>query len=174
MAEMEDKLKDLLSSPEGIGNLLSLVRGLTGGDTSSAAAGESAPAGASSSAQTAALAEPANVPGSPTDAAAVSAFSAQGTPAPAAAPASSFRTPSASLFPDLSVLSKFDPKILSAAMNILGQYALDDEKILLLNALRPHLRAERRERIDKAAQIVRITKSIRAALNGFSGGIQNV
>ena len=74
---------------------------------------------------------------------------------------------------DLSALSKLDPRFTSAAMNVLREFSSYDEKITLLYALNPHLADTRQERIDKAAQILRISRSIRALINNL-GGTANV
>lgn len=124
MSDLEDNIKNLLSSPDGMSNILSLVSGLTGQKTDSSGEGTES----------------------------------SDTTAP----------------PDLSALSSIDPKILSAAMKIFGEYSSDDDKIKLLSALKPHLGDEKRGRIDKAALILRLSKSVRAAMRSFSGGEENV
>lgn len=151
MAEMDDILKNLLSSPEELNKILSLVKGMYGTDQKKTDQNEPSPVSSPVSSESG-------------SASAVPAFS----PQPEAPPRNA--VPASAQFPDLSVLSKIDPKYVSVAMRVLGEYSADDDKILLLNALKPHLRDERRQRIDRAAQILRITKSIRAALSGLSGG----
>ncbi|MCD8354067.1 MAG: hypothetical protein LUC47_07140 [Clostridiales bacterium] len=44
-----------------------------------------------------------------------------------------------------------------------------DEKTALLQAMRPFLREERQERLDKAVRIARFSRVIRAALEQFRG-----
>ncbi len=75
---------------------------------------------------------------------------------------------------DLSALSKLDPRFASAAMGILRDLTADDEKTKLLYALKPHLPGDKRGKVDKAAQILRISKSIRTLLNSRGGASNNV
>lgn len=74
----------------------------------------------------------------------------------------------------LSALGSLDPKIVSTAMSVLGALGRDDERISLIRALKPHLRPERAERVDKAVQILRVSGAIRAALNALNGGKSDV
>lgn len=68
----------------------------------------------------------------------------------------------------LSLLSELDPKLLQKASSLLGEYTRGgDEKTALLNAMRPFLSEERKPRLDKAMQIARIARVIRAALREF-------
>ena len=45
-----------------------------------------------------------------------------------------------------------------------------DEKADVLRALRPYLRTERQEAIDRAVELARLAKIARLALSEFSGG----
>ena len=45
----------------------------------------------------------------------------------------------------------------------------EDRNAALLNALRPFLREEKQARLDRALQIARMTKLIRAALGALGG-----
>lgn len=74
----------------------------------------------------------------------------------------------------LSALGSLDPKIVSTAMSVLGALGRDDERTSLICALKPHLRPERAERVDKAVQILRVSGAIRAALNALNGGKSDV
>ncbi|MCI9156952.1 MAG: hypothetical protein HFF44_08460 [Lawsonibacter sp.] len=73
--------------------------------------------------------------------------------------------------PDLSaLLGQMDPKMLQLGMDVLRETrSADDRSAALLNALRPFLREERQARLDRALQIVRMTRVIRAVLNGLGG-----
>lgn len=74
----------------------------------------------------------------------------------------------ANLGSPLSFLSDLDPKLLQKASALLGEYTRGaDEKTALLNAMRPFLSEERKPRLDKAVQIARIARVIRAALREF-------
>lgn len=58
-----------------------------------------------------------------------------------------------------------DPKILSVALRVFAEYSSqDDDKAALLAALRPFLRPERQEKIEKAASIARLSRVVRVAL----------
>ena len=73
--------------------------------------------------------------------------------------------------PDLSaLLGQIDPQMLQKGMEIIRQVqSTEDRNAALLNALRPFLREERRARLDRALQIARMTKLIRAALGTIGG-----
>jgi len=86
--------------------------------------------------------------------------------------------PAASQASDLSaLLGQIDPRMLQTGMQILQQVQGDEDRnTALLNALRPFLREERRARLDRAIQIARMTKLVRAAIEAFGGkeGAQGV
>lgn len=68
----------------------------------------------------------------------------------------------------LSALSGLDPRLLQLGMGLLSEYsAPDDRKTALLEALKPFLKPERREKLDQAARIARLTRVVRAALRMF-------
>lgn len=73
--------------------------------------------------------------------------------------------------PDLSaLLSQLDPNMIRMGMEIVRQVQGDEDRnTALLNALRPFLREERRARLDRAIQIARMSKLIRAALGALGG-----
>lgn len=73
--------------------------------------------------------------------------------------------------PDLSaMLGQIDPKMLQVGMDVIRQVQnTEDRNTALLNALRPFLREERQARLDRAMQIARMTKLIRAALGALGG-----
>lgn len=73
--------------------------------------------------------------------------------------------------PDLSaMLGQIDPKMLQVGMDVIRQVqSTEDRNTALLSALRPFLREERRARLDRAMQIARMTKLIRAALGALGG-----
>lgn len=65
-------------------------------------------------------------------------------------------------------LGDIDPRILSGAAQLFAQYRSgDDERIALLNALRPFLKEQRYAKLDKAIQIARLSRLIRMALELF-------
>lgn len=68
----------------------------------------------------------------------------------------------------LSALSGLDPRLLQLGMGLLSEYsAPDDRKTALLEALKPFLKPEQREKLDQAARIARLTRVVRAALRIF-------
>ena len=73
--------------------------------------------------------------------------------------------------PDLSALmGQIDPKMLQRGMEIVRQVqSAEDRNAALFNALRPFLKEERRARLDRALQIARITKLVRAAMGALGG-----
>ena len=147
MAELDDKLKNLLSSPESLSKIISSIREISR-ETAKPDGQENTPQTDEPAVQ-ASLNIPQQSQTNSTDPVAV---------------------PAAGSFPDLSALSKIDPKYMNLAVKVFSEYAYDDDKIKLLYALKPHLRNERQLRIDRAAQMLRLAKSIKAALNNLSGG----
>jgi len=73
--------------------------------------------------------------------------------------------------PDLSaLLGQVDPRMLQMGMEVLRQVqSTEDRNTALLNALRPFLREERQARLDRAIQIARTAKLVRAALGALKG-----
>ena len=71
--------------------------------------------------------------------------------------------------PDLSaMLGQLDPAMLRTGMEVIRQVqSTEDRNAALLAALRPFLREERRGRLDRAIQIARMTRMIRAALTAL-------
>ena len=69
-----------------------------------------------------------------------------------------------------AMLGQIDPKMLQVGMDVLRQVqSTEDRNTALLNALRPFLREEKQARLDRAIQIARMTKLVRAALGAFGG-----
>ncbi|MGI6039481.1 MAG: hypothetical protein GX257_04860 [Clostridiales bacterium] len=136
MAEFDNKIRDLLSSPDGVEKIVSAIRELSGGQSAQPAEQEE------------------------------TSLQMQ---APPSMPAPVQQMPVSSV-PDLSAISNIDPRVMNTAMRVLQDYSRNDDKIALLNALKPHLRSERRQRIDKASQALRLAKSVKTALNSLSGG----
>ena len=78
-------------------------------------------------------------------------------------------SPPASAGGDLfSALGNLDPRLISMAMRLAGEYnSNNDERAALLNALRPFVKPERYAKLDKAIQISKLTRVIRIALDSF-------
>ena len=67
-------------------------------------------------------------------------------------------------------MGQIDPKMLQRGMEIVRQVqGAEDRNAALFNALRPFLKEERRARLDRALQIARITKLVRAAMGALGG-----
>ena len=65
-------------------------------------------------------------------------------------------------------LGQLDPKLLSGIVSLLGQYnSNDDQRVALLNALRPFVKERRYAKMDKAIQIAKLSRMIRMALEMF-------
>ena len=73
--------------------------------------------------------------------------------------------------PDLSaLLSQVDPRLMQMGLSLLKNCKeRDDRNAALLRALRPFLKEERRAGLDRALQIVGVTRIIRAALDTMGG-----
>lgn len=71
----------------------------------------------------------------------------------------------------LSLLSGVDPKLLQMGMRLLSEYNRNDDRtVALLTALQPFVREERYAKVDKAIQIVKLSRLIRIALESFRKG----
>lgn len=73
--------------------------------------------------------------------------------------------------PDLSaLLGQVDPRLMQMGLSLLKNCKeRDDRNAALLRALRPFLKEERRAGLDRALQIVGVTRIIRAALETMGG-----
>ncbi|MCD8143271.1 MAG: hypothetical protein LUD83_08375 [Clostridiales bacterium] len=68
----------------------------------------------------------------------------------------------------LSLLQGLDPSMLTKLAALYREYTRgEDEKAALLTAMRPFLRPERQEKVEKALQITRISRVIQAAFGLF-------
>lgn len=64
-----------------------------------------------------------------------------------------------------------DPAVMEAGLRALSVWQdRSDPRSTLLQALRPFVREERQAKVDKAVRIVRMSKAVRAALEGLQGG----
>lgn len=69
-----------------------------------------------------------------------------------------------------ALLQGIDSTALQKLMALWSEYRRgSDEKTRLLEAMKPFLRQERQEKLDKAVQIARISRVIRAAIEQFRG-----
>ncbi|MCL2003495.1 MAG: hypothetical protein FWG72_05770 [Oscillospiraceae bacterium] len=70
----------------------------------------------------------------------------------------------------LGALSGLDPKMLGHISGLLGDLtAKDDRRAQLLAALRPYVRKSRQEKMDRAVQLLQLSKAARRALGMFGG-----
>lgn len=68
-----------------------------------------------------------------------------------------------------------DPRLLAMGMKAISAYQdPNNDKAKLLQALRPFVKEARYRKVDKAVQIARISKAIRAVLDSFKGGEEGV
>ncbi len=68
----------------------------------------------------------------------------------------------------LDGLGQLDPRMLSGIAHLIGQYqSNDDERVALLNALRPFVKEQRYAKVDKAIQIAKLSRLIRMAIELF-------
>ena len=66
------------------------------------------------------------------------------------------------------LLGGFDPGMLTKLLPLMQQYQSgNEEKQALLNALKPFLRRESQEKVDKAIRITRLSRVIRASMTLF-------
>lgn len=68
-----------------------------------------------------------------------------------------------------------DPRMLSGLIEMFGEYSRDDDRrVLLLDALKPYVRAERGKKMDRAVMIVKLARTMRKGLGLLGGGDDNV
>lgn len=140
MSELEEKLEGILGNPQAMAQIMALAQSLNGGGGAPPAVGEP-PAPPSGEAQ------------------------AQ-SPAP---PPPDSRGGEGGLGSLLGGLSSLDPKLLSAAAGLIGQFnsGADDQRVALLTALRPFVKERRYAKLDKAIQIAKLSRLIRSGLELF-------
>ena len=65
----------------------------------------------------------------------------------------------------LGALGQLDPRLISGAVRLMGEYHNgDDSRAALLGALRPFVKEKRYAKLDKAIQIAKLSRLIRMAL----------
>lgn len=148
MSELEEKLEGILGNPQAMSQIMSLAQSLNLGG-SSPSAGNDVPS------------EPPSSTGSST---------AEGQPsATPSAPPASVGPPLNGLGGLLGGLNALDPKMLSAAAGLMGQFnnGDDDQRVALLTALRPFVKEQRYAKLDKAIQIAKLSRLIRSGVELF-------
>ena len=82
--------------------------------------------------------------------------------------------PTAEPPPDFSSLfssfGKIDPQMLQTGLRLFSEFSnSDDQRTALLLALKPFLKEERRNKVDQAVQIARLSRVARVAFRLFKG-----
>ena len=167
MAEFDDKLNSLLSNPEAMDQIMKMAQSLMGGrqtpeGTAPPAPGGPAPTGTWNTPQNGVFppsqSGPANAgpppgqgwtpPGSPS-------AGGWGTPPPGGQPGSGAPGPDLSF---LSGLGSIDPKTIASLLPVLRELgeAQNSNARQLLFALRPYLKPERQDKVERALQLARL------------------
>ena len=98
-----------------------------------------------------------------------------GKPAEGGADASQAAQPPPDLGAISSALGNLDPKLFRLITRITSEYASEkNDKAALLNAIKPYLREDRHEKIDRAAEIAKLARLAKVAFSEFSGGDKSV
>lgn len=174
MDNFESKIQSLLSSPDGMNQVLSIARNLMGNASGSEGAAPSAATEGTSAASAGDFTAP-----SPSDtgeypvsdradsgevpAQDVSADANAALPAPTQASGGGEDI--------LSVLSQVDPAVMRSVMGLISEYrSTDDRRFHLLDALRPYVKSGDAAHIDKAMQIMRLSKVVKRVFSLNLGG----
>ena len=124
MSELEDKLNQILSSPEDMEKIMGMARSLSG--SSNTHEPEESKTGS--------------------------------------APPLDFGSLS-------SLLGNIDPKLIRLFGRVMSEYSSqENDKSALFSAIKPYLKEDRREKIDRAAEVAKMAQLARTALSEFSGG----
>ena len=141
MDDIEEKLNSILSSPEAMGQIMALADSLTGQT-------DPKPTDAAPPSVQPPVPSGGGGSGLPDLSGLASAFSGGSNP--------------------LAMLQNLDPSMLQTIGALFQEYnRSDDEKAALLHALQPFLRPERWVKVEKAIQITRLSRVIRAAMQLF-------
>lgn len=148
MSELEEKLESVLGNPQAMAQIMALAQSLNGGGSPPAAG----------------AGEPSQPQEQPQEQAQTQAQSPAPPPAPPASGGSGDGLGSL-----LGGLGSLDPKLLSAAAGLIGQFnsGADDQRVALLTALRPFVKEQRYAKLDKAIQIAKLSRLIRSGLELF-------
>lgn len=150
MSELEEKLEGILGNPQAMAQIMSLAQSLNLG-------GSGTPSGTGAQSE------------NPGESPAPESAPAPSPPPPEAPPAAPPPASGNGLSGLLSGLSSLDPKMLSAAASLMGQFnsGNDDQRVALLNALRPFVKEQRYAKLDQAIQIAKLSRLIRSGLELF-------
>jgi hypothetical protein len=73
------------------------------------------------------------------------------------------------------LLGNMDPKVFGIIGRVLSEYSSKtNDKTDLISAVKPYLKEDRREKIDKATDMARLARLARLAFSEFKGGEDNV
>ncbi|MCL2402264.1 MAG: hypothetical protein FWC90_06435 [Oscillospiraceae bacterium] len=73
------------------------------------------------------------------------------------------------------LLGNMDPKVFGMIGRVLAEYSSNtNDKTDLISAVKPYLKEDRREKIDKATDMARLARLARLAFSEFKGGGDNV
>ena len=69
--------------------------------------------------------------------------------------------------------ANLDPRLIQLIGRIMSEYTAtrDDDKAVLLSSIKPYLKEYRRETIDKAIEILRLSRIAKIALREFGGDL---
>ena len=148
MSEFEEKLEGILGNPQAMSQIMSLAQSLNLGGASSPAPNETQDEGQPTLEPAAPQAQPSAPPSPPPTAGASAGSGLSGL---------------------LGGLNSLDPKMLSAAAGLIGQFNSgdDDQRVALLTALRPFVKEQRYAKLDKAIQIAKLSRLIRSGVDLF-------
>lgn len=77
--------------------------------------------------------------------------------------------------PEAGPASELDPKFMAAGMRALAAWQdQSDSRTQLLQALRPFVKEARQAKVDKAIRVAKLSRVVRAALDGLQGGEADV
>lgn len=71
----------------------------------------------------------------------------------------------------LSRLGDIDPRVFKIMSKLMGEYSSsgDDGKAAILNSIKPYLKEERKTSIDKALEVLKLSKLARIVMSEFGG-----
>ncbi len=126
MSDLEEKIKNLLDSPEGISQIINTAQNLFGNAEQTPAVDPTIEEREEKSLEVSAIKD------------------------------------------DDNLLEQLDPKVISTAMQIMGEYRkTDDRRIQLLHALRSYFKEDDQIHITKAIQIVKLSKVAKRAFRSI-------
>jgi len=145
MSEFEEKLNTILSNPDAMGQIMNLAQSLGGGQGGGAPAGD---------------ANTSPPPSAPSGSASPSGGGQGGA------------SSAGGLGGLGDLLGQIDPRVISRLLPLLGELnsGANDERMQLLYALRPFLRPERRDKVEraaKAAKLIHVGKKLLGSMGDF-------